>query len=423
MKISAVQARDYLAHYIREYRTTFLRLTTAPPEGAGFPRLRISPYAYSKELLCYLARDGAVIADLSVPPDFRGGPITIECNAPLEVKKGELGEPTAESDGTYGDTRVIVKAYAWSWSELVQRLTLGKVGVRDLDRQKTYFWEHATMWNTRFMSPTAGTERFFHYLELVPHIDPAAWDLRSVRARVMSDVRRDFVRAPVGGATILSGGGTSWGEQFERLFDRLSVLQQSIVGFEDLLRSDPDGDESLFHEYLKAHPVILDIYGAVESKPRFLYPAEESPLGKAYVEPDFLIAYPGNFYKLVELEKPGKLLATAQGQPRAGIGQAAFQIAEWRTFIAEHYENLKDRYPQISTQCSTRIVVSRTSERSLGQGRNATKMLQLYREQFTVDELMTYDDLLRLARMAYQQLAGTGLQEPRRSRPERGRLR
>src|SRR5205823_4283323 len=115
--------------------------------------------------------------------------------------------------------------------------------------------------------------------------------------------------------------------------DRLEALRQAIEAFRALLEEKAEENEREFHEFLNSNSVLLDASGDAVSKPHFTYPTGESPLDKEYVEPDFLIRYPGNSYKLVELERPDKLMATKQGQPRAEVTQAAFQIAEWKDYI------------------------------------------------------------------------------------------
>lgn len=155
---------------------------------------------------------------------------------------------------------------------------------------------------------------------------------------------------------------------------------------------------------MKANPILLDVYGELISKPRFRYPEGESPLGKAYVEPDFIIRYPGDKYKLVELEKPGKRLATSKGQTRAEVSQATFQIAEWMDYIRNHYELIKLKFPGISVNCSSMVVIGRASEESIGAGRNTKRYMQMAGQQFAADELLSYDDLVDKAKQAYVRL-------------------
>jgi len=80
---------------------------------------------------------------------------------------------------------------------------------------------------------------------------------------------------------------------------------------------------------IRKFSIFLDVYGTCESKPQFVYSAgATSPIGKTSLEPDFLIRYPDRSYKLIEIERLSKNVATAQGQPRAEIAQAVFQCAE-----------------------------------------------------------------------------------------------
>lgn len=198
-------------------------------------------------------------------------------------------------------------------------------------------------------------------------------------------------------------------EEFAILFraDRsplkLFTLQQIIKTFENLLNNNPQGHESLFHEFLKENTILLDIYGeTVVSKPRFYYPPGESPLGKEYVEPDFIIKYPGNKYKLVELERPGKRIGTNKGHSTSQITQATFQIAEWDNFIKEHYNLIKDEYPAISTHCSYMVVIGTRTEATVG-GRDPEQYMRLIASHYSC-EVCFYDELLDKAKLAYSKL-------------------
>jgi hypothetical protein len=156
-----------------------------------------------------------------------------------------------------------------------------------------------------------------------------------------------------------------------------------------------------------AHPLLLDVYGTCESKPQFTYPAgTTSPIGKTSLEPDFLIKYPDRSYKLVEIERPSKNVATAQGQPRAEVAQAVFQCAEWRHFIKTHYQTLSGRYPDIQARCKTAVVMSRTNQLSFKGIEDISSYKGLMMEQFKIDEFYTFDDLYDRARTAYQLLSG-----------------
>src|SRR2546427_11771743 len=105
MPIDVLGAAAYLKKYIGAYRREYERFVASPPAGAGFPRYRISPYLYSGNLECSLARDGAAIADPSFEPpydwSFAGGPALMvdysTSRVPSEVvdrleKEGLLGK-------------------------------------------------------------------------------------------------------------------------------------------------------------------------------------------------------------------------------------------------------------------------------------------------------------------------------------------
>jgi hypothetical protein len=317
-------------------------------------------------------------------------------------------------------TTIKVSKYQISWHELIERLTFGAFGkVLDvyLPAPSSELWNPHIVRDLGFTTGDRRYKRFFHYLELYPHVDASAWDTRSIWVRVLADIRRDFAAAFGGrggtigfGAIGQRGGGSmairsSQEVQIGLFYDRLSELNTVIGQFETLLAERGDAPESVFHEFLKEHPILLDVYGEADSKPRFHYPAGESPLAKTYVEPDFIIRYPGDTYKIVELERPGKAMATQQGQPRAEVGQAAFQIAEFTTFIRNHYDLLKERYPYISTQHTTMLVISRATEASIGRGRDKQQYMELVKSMYATSEVYLYDDLVHRVKQALKQLA------------------
>jgi len=300
------------------------------------------------------------------------------------------------------------------WKSLIQYLTLGAFGDqvfnrhRHLPQPSSDFWKPRIISNIRFASEDGQHHRLYHYLELLAHTEKAAWDLRSIWARVQVDIRRDYLRVVKDHVTGEGGGTIDFSDPQDAqgvLFDRLSALKLAIDRFEALLENHGDEHESIFHDFLQQNPILLDVYGVPTSKPRFAYPEGHSPLGKAYVEPDFIIRYPGNVYKLIELERPSKKMATSQGQPRNDVTQSTFQIAEWTVFIRKHPETLEDKFPGIATNFTSMVVISRATEESVGGGRNVQAYLDLVRAQFAVEELLLYDDLLARAKQAYAQLS------------------
>jgi Domain of unknown function (DUF4263) len=463
LRISAERAAAYLRTYIERYQREHRRLTAAPPEGAGFPDVVRSPYLTAEVINCIVATDGAAIADFSGEPKYdwhlAGGPafmvdlpgshsrvpqsvidllksegiygkpigiyrICFDKPVAAEVWSGTLPEPTeratvAPAEGpTIDVSRIEIDCYT-----LVSRLTYGALGpILDihLPDSRSDFWQPTIVRDLGFVTADREHRRFFSYLELLPHADISAWDERSAWARAKLDVRRDLEHAVVmsgkEGATISVGEpiqstslqqlGLPAMHTAQAFADRLTSLESSITGFQYLLDHSDDASESIYQDFLTKHPLLLDIYGEVIPKPNFVYPMDESPLGKRLVQPDFLIRRPGNHYMLVEIERPGKLMQTKAGQSRAEVGQAVFQIGEFKDFILDHYDRLKEKYPGINRNCSTRIVISRAREDRFGGRSNVRRQLQLLQQQHSgVDELITYDDLLDRAKAALAQLS------------------
>jgi hypothetical protein len=436
---------------VRRYREEYQRFTTA----GGYPPLKISPYLDAQQLTCFIAHDGAAVSDQSHEPpaswEIAGGPALMvdfpDTRTPAEIAdrlkaaglygkeigisrivsstgipdvvwRGELPEPVAVADEREDGTLISVRSYDLDWMELIRRLTLGAFGLildLKLPGLDTPFWNSPFVRDLGFTTADRRYKRFYHYLELIRHVDDAAWDPRSIWARVHVDVRRDYsftigLGSREGGSIFVAGPQAQ--AVIGQFNDRLLALKQAIGTFEGMLEQRGEQAESIFHEFLKRNPVVLDAVGETISKPRFTYPAGQSPLGKEYVEPDFLVRYPGNSYKLVELERPGKLVATKQGQPRSGLTQAVFQIAEWKDYIVNHYDLLKSTYPGISVNCASMVVISRSSERSFGSGRDIRRYLELLKGQLKVDEILVYDDLLDRAKRTLVRLASLEFKEP-----------
>ncbi len=108
---------------------------------------------------------------------------------------------------------------------------------------------------------------------------------------------------------------------------------------------------------------------------------------------------------LIEIERPSKSLATRHGESRSEVTQAAFQIAEWKTYIQKSYDLIRGDFPGIAVDRLTMIVISRATQQSVGRGRKISEYLELLKNQLSVEEILTYDDLLQRAAGAYARLA------------------
>jgi hypothetical protein len=453
MAVSASQGAEYLRRYVEAYRQEYRRLTAPPPRGGGYPSLETSPYLSANELLCFLSPDGAAVVDLSSEPadlwwiaggpalmadfpDSRTPPEVLELlkreslwgkdigicrlvakdGLPDDVWQGKLEPILEEARAQANATAITVRQVELSLREVLTRLTFGTFGhivPVSLPGPDTDFWLPYIFRQIGFLTADRQNRRFVNYMELTPHVDQAAWDPRSIFARVQADVRRDFAlafslpsRLNGRGGIVSLGPKDSWIQPYQ---DRLSRLAESIHGFRALLALHGDEEENVFHDFLRANPILLDVYGEAISKPRFVYPEGQAPLGKTHVEPDFVIKYPGRSYRLVELERPSKPMATRQGQPRAEVTQATFQIAEWIAYIANHYDRIKDAFPGIALNCQAMVVMSRSNVGSFGAGRNIADYKELLRVQYRGVDILTYDDLLERAQQAYLRLSSSGI--------------
>jgi hypothetical protein len=346
VKIEISDLEKYMTRYVPAYRAEYSRLVMTPPGGGGYPELAISPYIYADEIICYLADDGVAVFEGSREPNYSwwiaGGPALIsdfpatrtptwvtnllkaegilgkdigmyrvvaQEGIPDPIWRGELEPIAEECTATIAQTKLILRRVDLTLNEVLRRMTFGAFGLIidiHMPKPEDAFWVPHVIRQTGFLPADRQHRRFINYLEVSPHLDPAAWDVRSIRTRVQVDVRRDFGWAfslPERPGGMISMGGTAWVQPY---FDRLSRLGVAIDKFVALLERGHDEYEAVFHAFLQQNSILLDVYGEAISKPRFVYPEGESPLGKAYVEPDFIIRYPGNSYKLVELERPSK---------------------------------------------------------------------------------------------------------------------
>jgi hypothetical protein len=444
--ISASAAIRYLQGYVTAYQAEYERFTAAAPEGGGYPRIPVSPYQYGGELECHLARDGAVILDSSREPEdlwhVTGGPalmvdfpetrtpqwvrdtidshgladqptgiyaVVSQSGYPEDVWRGDLSTRSKVSHAQIGNVRLTVSEHKYSWRELIQSSTFGAFELAcdlELPSKNSPYWTPRIIRNLGFCTADREHKRFLHYAELIRHVDQPAWEPRSIWARAHLDVRRDFAAAI---SSVGQAGGTLTIEKPEPpigppFYDRLDALRAAVHGLEQLLREAADEPEAVFHDYLLQYPILLDVYATAESKPRFHYPPGQGPTGKEYVEPDFVLTYSNRTYKLVELERPSHLLPTRDGHPRVGVTHAAYQIAEWKDFIANHYEVLRGKYPGISAGYSSMIVISRTEQRAFPDEISKHRYFDLMRQQLAVDEILTYDDLVTKAKTAISQL-------------------
>jgi hypothetical protein len=185
--------------------------------------------------------------------------------------------------------------------------------------------------------------------------------------------------------------------RFEGLIDQL----QSTLAFRG------EENEIVFQEFLEAHPELLDLYGRVIPQPRFSYPAGTSPIGKSYVEPDFVISYNDGTYRIVEIERPNKRISTSRGQPRSEVTQAVFQLSEFRTFIEDHANVLQSDFPGIrASGCRYTLIIGRKEISPESPFCNFENLRAHVRGTYRADDVWVFDDLIDRARTALDAFRG-----------------
>ncbi|AKO97250.1 hypothetical protein MALG_02082 [Marinovum algicola DG 898] len=446
---NAADILRYIPNYIEAYRQEYQRLIILPPNGPGLPQAPLSPYLQCRRFEILLAKDGVVIFVADHPPKhdwwIAGGPalkvdyepsrtpkwvtaklsengllgkpigiyrIVSKQALPERIWSGDLPAPIKQTTLKDG-SQIHIMQLECDIDEAVAQLTFGAFGrVLDvhLERNRTNFWKPHIISGMGFFNAGLTGKRFCNYIEVLPHIDRAAWDTRTITLRAAADVRRDFARftgKKDGGATFSFGEYGQWVESYQR---SLHKLWESIIQFEALLATASDAVEEVFHQFLVRNPMLLDPIGDVVSKPRLAYPnGKTSPDGKTYVEPDFIVASPSGSYRLIEIERASKNLATKAGHARQDLAQAAFQIAEWKQFIAQNYHVLEDRFPNISENSPSAIILSRASQNGFESEASLHRKVDQLKRQFNVDEILTYDDVLKNARSLYDKLSNLGL--------------
>jgi len=439
----------YIPKYIEAYRQEYERLVELPPNGAGLPKAPLSPYLECRRFEIILSQNGVVIFVADRPPNYdwwiAGGPaikvdyepsrtpdwvtttlsengllgksigiyrIVSEKELPKKIWNGELPTPIKNTSLKDGSQVSIIKLDC-SIDDAVARLTFGSFGrILDvyLERNRSVFWKPHIISGLGFFNAELTGPRFCNYIEVLPHIDRAAWDTRTIALRAAADVRRDFARftgKKEGGATFNFGEHDQWVENYQR---SLHKLWEAISSFEELLATNSNAIEDVFHKFLELNPILLDPIGKVLSKPKLVYPnGKTSPDGKSYVEPDFIVISPSGSYRLIEIERASKNLATRAGHARQDLAQAAFQIAEWKQFIAQNYHTLEDRFPNISENSPSAIILSRSTQNGFESEAALRHKVDQLKRQFNVDEILTYDDVLKNARSLYDKLSNLGL--------------
>jgi Domain of unknown function (DUF4263) len=441
--VGLYEAIDYLEKYIESYKKEYLELISNPPTGRGYPDLEISPYVCSMEWVCFLATDGYTIG-ISWEVDNPSAPYRVippkeridasalsqkfdqaACISTKDLdlhesqKVGVFPNPKESACKTFpSGLRITVSRYDQNIEDITNLHFFANEDFHNmvsayLSRSFSVenFWCPVIFFNLLFMSSRDCRGRYCHYLEVSRDIDRSAWDQRAIWIRVKSDVMRDYVSAVNFEENDVQGysSGIRFSPPGVDTPNHLSILADSINKFEKLLIDSGDSIESVFRDFLLSNPILIDAYGKIISKPRWRYPeGEASPVGKEYVEPDFVIVYPGNRYRLIEIERPSKILGTNKGHPRSELSQSANQLGEWITYLDSHAHLIRDKFPKISRNCECVLIIGKSSKECFGEDRDPEAVRKMYENAYAC-EIWTYDDLLARARLMHERLSALSL--------------
>ena len=93
-----------------------------------------------------------------------------------------------------------------------------------------------------------------------------------------------------------------------------------------------DGPKEPAHQFLKQHPEIIS--------PTHTAAWSKLPLGNHVT--DFVFRQPSNDYLLVEIESPLRELFRKDGQQRQELTHAFNQIIDWRVFIENNLQKVRE---------------------------------------------------------------------------------
>lgn len=115
----------------------------------------------------------------------------------------------------------------------------------------------------------------------------------------------------------------------------LAVSTPVLEQYARLIAGQPH-DEPAFQEFLTEHPQLLDPM-AVQVWP------QPNLFGSRH--PDFMLRRADGSYAVVEIECPGKPIATAGGQLSAHATHAEQQATDYRSYLLEHVATARQHFP------------------------------------------------------------------------------
>ena len=175
------------------------------------------------------------------------------------------------------------------------------------------------------------------------------------------------------------------------LVDTHLILNEDILSkFDALLNNQPEKEEDL-HQYILAHPILLD--------PFMIELRNKHELGSEFIT-DFVIRRINNDYVLVEIENSTDKLFRQDGSFTSNLMKAIAQVRDFQAWIIDNLPYAQTKLPGIRHPDGI-VVIGRRKDLSTGM------IKRLDEENFSRRghiKILTYDDLLDQARVVYKNM-------------------
>lgn len=437
---------SYLKIYIPKYREEFQKILPLN----NFT-MEASPYLSSKEINCYIVKDGIFIGDttnvkddvaiLDVKPNFKPDPEDLKILKKLDKKNKlvlqnitvknfrywiqklsnnqmdyppfdlnklyELPDSVNKQEIFINDIKFNFYSYNIEKDELLRCLTLGALSKTCVDlklySESSEIGSCHLIRTIKFKNKAIKQESYFNYLQIFPYSDKAAWDNRSISLKISQDVSRDilsiFKQKDLKGSIIeFHPGFKDNYSELKEVISKYPLLEfEKIINEFEKLINIKDANENVFQKFIEENPIIIDLYALkTYNQPQLLYPDDfKSKSGKMFVIPDFILEYYDHNYVVVEIERPNKKLITKNRQATSLVTQAISQINEFFDYIERFPHLVQDKFPEIT---------SRKTQGMLVIGRNSVPN-EIKNTHRNVQLFYSYDELLERAKQAYNNIS------------------
>lgn len=155
-----------------------------------------------------------------------------------------------------------------------------------------------------------------------------------------------------------------------------------------------NGPEEPAHQFLKQHPEIIS--------PTHTAAWSKLPLGNRVT--DFVFREPSNDYVLVEIESPLRDLFRKDGQQRQELTHAFNQIIDWRIFIENNLQRVREDIGLLGISSNPRSLI--VIGRSAALTEEDRRKLATLQGQIPRLRILTYDELIQSSKAMAENLFG-----------------